>query len=167
MKKIKKVAFKRRREHKTDYKLRIGLLKASKPRLVIRKTNKYIIAQIINSKESQDFTLAYTNSKELEKYSWKLSFKNLPAAYLTGFLAAKKAEKQNVKEAIVDIGLQRSTKGSRIYAAIKGAIDGGLRINCPEEMFDEERIKGNHLKVKDIKQKIDEIKEKILHEVKK
>lgn len=161
MKKIKKVTFKRRREYKTDYRLRIGLLKAGKPRLVIRKTDRYIIAQIVNSKESQDFTVTYTNSKELEKYDWKSGFKNLPAAYLTGFLAAKKAEKQKVKEAIVDIGLQRSTKGSRIYAVIKGAIDGGLRVSCPEEMFDEERIKGGHLKVKDIKQKIDEIKEKI------
>lgn len=163
MKKIKKVAFKRRREYKTNYHLRIKLLKAEKPRLVIRKTNKYIIAQIVKSDEAQDSTIVYVNSKELSKYNWNYGFKNLPAAYLSGFLVAKKAEKRKIKEVIIDIGLQRSTKGSRIYAVVKGAIDGGLKINCPEEMFNEERIKGSHLKekIKDINKKIEEIKEKI------
>lgn len=161
MKNIKKVDFRRRRECKTNYHLRIKLLKAGKPRLVIRKTNKYIIAQIVKSEEAKDFTITYVNSKELKKLGWNYGFKNLPAAYLTGFLIAKKAEKQKIKEAIVDIGLQRSIKGSRIYAVVKGAIDGGLKIPCSEEMFNEERIKGKHLKIKDIENKIEEIKERI------
>ncbi|MCX8194179.1 MAG: 50S ribosomal protein L18 [Candidatus Pacearchaeota archaeon] len=158
-----KVLLKRRLKYKTDYRRRLKLLKSEKPRLVIRKTNKYIIVQIVKSDESKDFTIAYTNSKELSKFGWNYGFKNLPAAYLTGYLAAKKVLKRNVKEVVVDIGLQSSTKGSRIYAAVKGAIDGGLSLNCSKEMFDESRFKGEHLKnkFKDINKKIEEIKQKI------
>lgn len=161
VKKIEKVAFRRRREHKTDYGLRIKMLMAGKPRLVIRKTNKYIIAQVVKSEEAKDFTLFYANSKELSKFNWNHGFKNLPTAYLTGFLIANKA-KGKIKEAITDIGLQRSTKGSRLYATVKGAIDGGLKIKCSEEMLPmPERIKGAHLKTKDIDKKIEEVKGKI------
>ncbi|MEM4152941.1 MAG: 50S ribosomal protein L18 [Candidatus Pacearchaeota archaeon] len=158
-----KIPLKRRLECKTDYKRRLKLLKSEKPRLVIRKTNKYIIVQVVKSIESKDFTIIYVNSKELSKFNWNYGFKNLPAAYLTGYLVAKKALKENIREVVVDIGLQRSTKGSRIYAAVKGAIDGGLKINCSEKMFDESRFKGEHLKIKfkDIDKKVDEIKEEI------
>jgi len=37
----------RRQEFKTDYLNRIKLLKCGKPRLVFRKTNRYVIIQII------------------------------------------------------------------------------------------------------------------------
>jgi len=160
--KTKKVNFRRRREHKTDYDSRIKLLQARKPRLVIRKTNKYIIAQIVKSEEAKDTTIVFAVSKELSKYGWNHGFKNLPAAYLTGILIASKVEGK-IKEAIVDIGLQRSTRGSRIYALIKGAIEGGLKISCDEKMFPSaERLKGAHLKTKDIDKKIEEIKNKIM-----
>ena len=160
--KITKVVFRRRKEHKTNYKLRIRLLQANKPRIVIRKTNRYIIVQIVKSEEARDFTVVYTNSKELSKFGWNYGFKNLPAAYLTGFLTAQKAI-EKIKEAIIDLGLQRSTKGSRLYATIKGVIDGGLKIICDEAMFpSEERIKGIHLKNEEIAKKMEEIKEKII-----
>jgi len=158
-KKIKKVDFRRRREGKTNYSRRMKLLKSGKPRLVIRKTNKYIIAQIVKSKEAQDFVIAYANSKELAKFGWQHGFKNVPAAYLTGFLLARKA-KGKITDAILDIGLQRSTKGSRIYAAVKGAIDAGLQIKCSEKMWNEERIRGKHLK-KNVEKDIEEVKKKI------
>lgn len=158
-----RIPLKRRLKYKTDYRRRLKLLKSEKPRLVIRKTNKYIMAQIVKSDESKDFTIISANSKELNKLGWNYGFKNLPASYLTGYLAAKKALRKNIKEAIVDIGLQSSTKGSRIYAVVKGAIDGGLSLSCSEEMFNESRFKGQHLqtKFKDIDKKIEEIKEKI------
>jgi len=160
---MKKLQFKRRREGKTDYNSRVKLLKSKEPRIVIRKTNKYIMAQIVMSKEARDFTTIYCNSKELAKFGWSFSFKNLPASYLTGFLTAQKAKKKNIKKAILDLGLQRSIPGSRIYAVVKGAVDNGLEINCKEEMFPkEERIKGNHTKKSDeIKKISDEIKNKI------
>ncbi|MBT3583115.1 50S ribosomal protein L18, partial [Candidatus Woesearchaeota archaeon] len=40
------VKFRRRRAGKTNYHNRLALLLSRKPRLVIRKTNKYIICQI-------------------------------------------------------------------------------------------------------------------------
>ncbi len=162
-KKFVKVTFRRRREGKTDYKSRLALLKAKEPRLVIRKTNKYITAQIVKSKEAQDSTECYIHSKELKKLGWNLSFKNVSAAYLTGFLIAHKAKKKGIKKAIIDIGFYRSSKGSKLYAVIKGALDYGLEINCNEKVLPNyERIKGTHTKNSDkINQLLNDIKEKI------
>jgi len=42
-----KLPRRRRIASKTDYKARLSLLKSEKPRLVVRKTNRYIIAPII------------------------------------------------------------------------------------------------------------------------
>ena len=63
---------------------------------------------------------------------------------------------------VLDLGLQRSVKGSRIYAALKGVVDAGININCNKKVFpNEERIKGLHTKRKDIEKKFEEIKNKI------
>ena len=161
-----KVPFRRRLECKTDYKARSVLLRSKEPRLVIRKTNKYIIAQIIKSKEAQDITICYVNSKELINFGWNLSFKNIPAAYLTGMLIAKKARKKRIEKAIVDIGLYRSTKKSKLYGVVKGAIDGGLVINCKKEILpSEDQIKGNYTKNSEkINEIFNVIKEKIIKE---
>ena len=143
MKRLIKVQFRRRRENKTDYLSREEILKSGIPRLAVRKTNRYVTAQIIESKEAQDKTLCHASSKELVKYGLNPSFsiKNLNAAYLTGYLCAKKAIKLGIKEAILDIGRHISTKGGKVYAAAKGAIDAGLKINCSEDIFPEiERI---------------------------
>jgi len=160
--KLIKVALKRRREGKTDYKFRSNVLKTALARLVVRKTNRYIIAQIVESKEAQDFTVVYANSKELNKFGWHYSHKNIPAAYLTGLLIAQKAKKKKIKEAIFDIGLQRSTKGGKIYAVVKGCVDNELKINYSEKIApSEDRIKGLHTQAKDNEKILNEIKEKI------
>ena len=161
--KLVKVQFRRRREKKTDYRKRFIFLKAKEPRLVIRKTNRYIIAQIVKSKEAQDSTICYVNSKELSKFGWNFSFKNIPAAYLTGFLIAKKAKEKDVNKVIIDMGLYRSTKGSKIYAVIKGAFDYGLDIKFKENIIPtNERIEGKHTKrANEINKKLNEIKELI------
>ena len=58
------------------------------------------------------------------------------------------ARKKN-KEAILDIGLERDVKKSRIYAVLKGLVDSGIKIKHKKENFPEEkRIKGEHLKNK-------------------
>ena len=44
-----KVDKKRRKQGKTNYTKRLILLKGRSPRLVVRKTNKYLIIQILNS----------------------------------------------------------------------------------------------------------------------
>jgi len=161
-----RVAKRRRRQGKTDYKARLILLKSERPRIVIRKTNKYFIVQFITSDSSKDKTEVYTNSRELVKYGWpkdwKNSLKSIPAAYLTGILAGKKIQGKGLDtEPILDFGLQAEIKKSRIYAIVKGLVDSGIKINCKEETFpNQERVSGKHMK-KDVEKIIDEVKEKI------
>jgi large subunit ribosomal protein L18 len=154
---------KRRNECKTDYKARLILLKSPCDRIVVRKTNRYIILQQVESKQSQDRVVRTTSSKDLIKEGWdeKLSgsLKSVSAAYLVGLLMAKKIGEGKF---IVDIGLATHQKGGRIYAAVKGLKDGGLNISSSDEIFpSEERIKGEHLK-EDVRKIIEKIKEKIL-----
>jgi len=162
-----KMPFRRRREGKTNYKKRLKLLLSGKPRLVVRKSLKYINTQIIVFDEKGDRTLVAANSKELKKLGWEYACDNVPAAYLTGLLIGKKALKKGIKEAILDIGLYPSTRGSRLYAVVKGAIDAGLHVPCDEKMFpSEERIRGKHIasyleKFKDMPNKFEELKQKI------
>lgn len=144
--KIQIIPHRRRREQRTDYKQRLRLLKSRKPRLVVRSAGNSIVCQIIMHDSKGDRTIASATSLELKKHGWKGHTGNLPAAYLTGFLAGQKAKKHKVKEAILDMGLHISVKGSRIYAALKGAIDSGLDIPHSADILpSEERIKGEHI----------------------
>ncbi|MCK4589271.1 MAG: 50S ribosomal protein L18 [Nanoarchaeota archaeon] len=160
-KKPKVVAFRRVRQGKTDYRKRLKFLSAGKPRLVIRVTLSKIIGQIIGYNPEGDKVLAGLSSQALEKLGWQGSKKNLPAAYLTGYLLAKEAVKKGVKEVILDIGFKPSIKGNKIYACVAGAIEGGLGINCDKEMLPaEDRIKGKHIKP-EIEKMFEEVKKKI------
>jgi large subunit ribosomal protein L18 len=150
------VPFRRKREGKTNYRKRLKLLLSRKPRLVVRKTNRYIIAHIsifdprgdrIITKEIDGKRLAaYVTSKKLQEYGWKVGFKNTPAAYLTGYLLGKLARRMGIEEAILDIGFHRPTKGAKVFAFLKGAVDAGLRVPHGEGVFPEEsRIRGEHI----------------------
>ncbi|UCE75163.1 MAG: 50S ribosomal protein L18, partial [Methanomassiliicoccales archaeon] len=82
----------------------------------------------------------------LEKFGWKGSTSNLPAAYLTGYLAGKRAKSAGVEKAVLDIGLNTPTRGSRIFASLKGLLDAGIDIPHNEEIIpSEERIYGAHI----------------------
>lgn len=147
MNKIGKTIKRRRREAKTDYAARLALLHSDKPRLVVRKTNRHIIAQIVVSSVAQDRVIVGANSSELLAHGWPRtnegSLKSLPAAYLTGLLLAKKA-KEKIPEAIADIGMHRHSKGSRVYALIAGVNAGGIRVPFDEKVApDEARIMAN------------------------
>ncbi len=136
----------RKREGKTDYRLRLKLVKSGLPRVVVRRSNKYITVQIVESKLGGDRTLLTVSSKKLISYGWKGGTKNLPAAYLTGLIAGKKAVEMGVKKAIADIGRYSPVPGSRVFAAIKGVIDGGLDVPMSYEAApSEERLRGEHI----------------------
>ena len=144
--KIIRVQYRRKKEGKTNYYKRLGLLKAGKRRLVIRRSLKNILLQIVEYVPSGDKILVSYNTQLLEKQGWKFNKRNLPAAYLGGLMLGKLAKEKNIKEAILDCGLQTSIKGSRIYAAVKGVIDAGLKVPCSEEVFpDENRLSGKHI----------------------
>lgn len=141
-----KLAFRRRREGKTDYRARLKLISLEKSRLVVRITNNHTIVQIIDVAQEGDETLVSAHSKELQKMGWLGSGKNTSAAYLTGFLCAKKALEAGIDEAVLDIGLKSSIKGAKIYAALKGAVDAGLYVPHNDSILPaDERIRGEHV----------------------
>ena len=144
---MKVVEYRRKREGKTDYRNRARLLLNNKPRVIIRISLKNIVVQVAEYKEDGDKMFASADSKELEKkFGWKAGRNNIPAAYLTGYLLGKKAVKAGVKEAILDIGLEKSVKKGKIYSALKGVLDAGLKVPCSNDIFpSEDSIKGIHI----------------------
>ncbi len=152
---------KRKRLGRTNYKKRLKLLLANKPRLVIRKSLKNVLAQVVYYDGGGDKVILSAHSSELKKYGWGGS-NNICAAYLVGLLLGNKAKKKNINDLIVDIGLQKSVKGSRIYSVVKGCVDVGMNIPCSEDIFpSEDRIKGKHIKGFDFN-KFEEVRKKIL-----
>lgn len=141
-----KVKFRRRREGKTNYYKRYTYVLSKATRLVVRRTNKYIIAQIVKFDPKGDIIVVAAHSIELvKKYGWKGDPNNTPAAYLTGYLLGLRALKAGIKEAVVDIGLFSPTKGNRLFTAVKGAIDAGLKVPVGDIGVREDRIKGVHI----------------------
>lgn len=157
-----KLPHKRRKEKKTDYKLRLCLLKSGNYRLVVRKSNNYILGQIIKYEKDGDKTIVSVHSKVLKNFGWKNHCGNLPAAYLTGFVLGKKAKDKKIDKAILDIGLQTSTKGNRIYALLKGVLDAGLQINHSKDIIpSDERLMGKHISENIVKD-FETVKNKIM-----
>ncbi|MCQ4335023.1 50S ribosomal protein L18 [Natronomonas sp. F2-12] len=140
------VPMRRRREARTNYHQRLRLLKSGKPRLVARKSNNQTRAQLIVTGPQGDETVASAASSDLEAFGWEAPTGNLPAAYLTGFLAGKRAVEAGLGEAVLDIGLNTATPGNKVFAVQEGAIDAGLEIPHSEDVFaDWERTRGEHI----------------------
>ncbi len=134
---------KRRKTALTDYSKRVSLLMGGSTRMVIRRSNRNIMLQLVAFEPAGDKVLISVNSKELSKHGWAPR-SNIPTAYLTGLLLAKRAKKLDIKETIVDIGLYKPQKSSVMFAAAKGAADGGLNVLNSIE-FDEKRLHGEHI----------------------
>ena len=138
--------FRRRRQGRTNYNKRRKLVVSGIARFVIRPTNKHLTAQVIEAKVEGDFVLASAHSSELKEFGWKAPCGNLPAAYLTGLLAGRRAKARNIPKVILDIGLHARGPGSRVFAAAKGALDAGLSIPHNESaMPSKDRIHGKHM----------------------
>jgi large subunit ribosomal protein L5e len=136
---------------------------AAKYRLVARFTNKRVIAQIVWSTIEGDRVLMHADSSELAPYGVKAGLKNYAAAYCTGLLLARRTlekvgladafkgqaepdgEEFHVEDdyegdrrpfkAILDVGLKRTTLGSKVFGVLKGAADGGLHIPHSTKKF--------------------------------
>jgi len=136
----------RRREARTDYHQRLRLLKSGKPRLVARKSNDHTRAQLIVTGPQGDETVTSAVSGDLEEFGWAAPTGNLPAAYLTGYLAGARAVDAGLDEAVLDIGLNTATPGNKVFAVQEGAIDAGLAIPHNESVFaDWQRTRGTHI----------------------
>ncbi|KHJ35883.1 putative 60s ribosomal protein l5 [Erysiphe necator] len=162
--------YKRRRIGKTDYYARKRLITQAKNkyntpkyRLVIRFTNRDIVAQIVTSEITGDKVFCAAYSHELKAYGIEHGLTNWAAAYCTGLLIARRVLKKlgldkeftgveeadgeyNLTEvseengrrpfkAILDVGLARTSTGARVFGALKGASDGGIFVPHSESRF--------------------------------
>lgn len=163
-----RVKFRRARKGKTDYRARKQLLISKKPRLVVRKSLKHTNIQLILPAKEGDVTLASANTVDLKKYGYTGGTGSVPSAYLTGLLLGYRAKKIGQAEAILDLGLYQATKGGRLFAALKGAVDSGLEVPHSPEIFpSEDRIAGKHIdkyKKTNISEQFGAVKKKIQDE---
>lgn len=142
----KTVYYRRKRTGKTNYKTRLKLLLSRKPRLVVRKSLKNMLLQVVDYTSKGDKIRLSVHSHDLKKFGWKASGNNLSACYLLGCLFVVKAKEKNIQECVLDIGLQPSIKGCKLYAVLKGIVDSGFKIPYSDSVFpDEKRISGEHI----------------------
>jgi len=161
--------FKRRRQGKTDYYARKRLTvqdknkyNTPKYRMIVRFTNKDVIAQIAYSRIEGDVVVCAAYSHELPRYGITVGLTNYAAAYATGLLLARRHLKKlsldqiykgveevngddyNVEQegdnpnpftAVLDVGLARTSTGAKIFAVLKGAADGGINVPHSETRF--------------------------------
>jgi len=142
-----RVPFRRRKEGKTDYRARRTLVLSRVPRLVVRFTLKNAIVQIIEAEAIGDKVIVSAHSHELAKtYGWLSNGGNVPTAYLTALLCGFKAKANGVEKAFLDIGLHIPSKGTRVFAALKGFVDAGVEVPHSEDILpDEGRVSGKHI----------------------
>lgn len=141
-----RVKFRRIREGKTRYNKRLKLVKSGKPRLVVRRFSNTILAQIVVYHPEADETVVSASTADLKRLGWKAHGGNVPAAYLVGYLVAKRALAKGIKEAVLDIGFATPVRGTAPFAVLKGAIDAGLDVPHNEAAFpSEDRINGEHI----------------------
>jgi large subunit ribosomal protein L5e len=133
-----------------------------KYRLIVRLSNKNVTAQIAYSTLAGDHIVSSAYSHELAKYGVKVGLTNYASAYATGLLLARRVltklnlasayagqtnpdgaeyhvEPQNEGprpfRAFLDVGLNRTTTGARVFGVLKGAVDGGLDIPHSDRRF--------------------------------
>ncbi len=141
------MVLKRRREGRTDYRRRMKLLASERPRCVIRLTSRHAVVQFVEYRALGDHILTGATSKELP--GWTRNAASVPAAYLTGYLAGKKAKALGIDEAIVDAGFVDPRGNERLRCCIKGVIDSGVEMPFSLEC-DEDRIRGKHIGIEDL-----------------
>ena len=130
---IYKVGFRRRREGRTDYRRRLALVKSGKVRMVVRRSNRYVTVQFIRFDPAGDRTLLTVDGPKMRKlFNWPAK-RNAWTAYLTGLYAGREAGRAGVKEFVLDNGMYTASKGSVVFAALKGAVDAGLSTSYSEE----------------------------------
>ena len=152
----------RLREEKTNYRKRGTMLMGKREFITVNISNENTQVQIVKPEITGDKVVASAHSRFLIEKGWKGSRKSVPAAYLTGYVAGKKALGKGSKGAILYTGTRKYTQ--RMAAALKGVIDAGLEVPASSETFPPiERINGEHLTIKN---DVSQIKSAIDNEVK-
>ncbi len=144
--KPKTIPFRRKKEGKTNYKKRIALIKSGKPKISVRITNNNVCVQLIDFNMDGDKVVIEANARELKKIGWDYGTSNMSSAYLTGILMAKKMKDIDRNEGVIEFGFKQSMKGNKLYAVVKGLVDGGINTHQSNDLLpDESRIKGEHI----------------------
>ena len=91
----------RLRSEKTNYRKRKSMLMGKQNFISVNITNENTQVQIMKPIISGDHVMASAHSRFLIKNGWKGSRKSIPAAYLTGYLAGKKAISSGTTNAIL------------------------------------------------------------------
>lgn len=125
-----------------------------KYRLVVRITSKRVIAQVAYATIQGDKIFCAADSSELKKWGLTTGLSNYASAYATGLLLARRLLKKvgldtvyegNKKygedydvskdekdkrpfKVVLDVGLKATKTGSKVFAVMKGASDGGLNV---------------------------------------
>lgn len=156
-----RVPYRRRREGRTDYRRRLSLLRGERPRVVVRKSLHHLSVQVVRFHLRGDEVVTSAHSKELSRFGWEGPTGNVPAAYLTGLLAARRAREAGVPEAVLDLGLYPPSRGGRVFAALRGMVDGGLVVPHGEDVLaTEERVRGEHI-APEMKEAVEAVKERL------
>jgi len=132
-----------------------------KYRFAVRFTNRDVICQVMYATIAGDVTICSAYSHELPRYGMKAGLTNYAATYATGLLLARRlltkydlaetyeGKTEDIGEdyhveaegdarpfrCYLDTGLVRTSTGSRVFAALKGAVDGGLDIPHNEKRY--------------------------------
>jgi len=142
-----------------------------KYRLVVRRTKRDVVCQIFSSDLTHDVCVQSAYAHELRRYGVRVGLTNYAAAYCTGLLLARRinskfelkyegkteadGEEYAVEadpedkapfKALLDVGLARTTTGSRIFGALKGAVDGGLNVPHNSKRFPGTEVDGKEIK---------------------
>ena len=142
-----RVHFRRRREGRTDYRVRLKLLKSGRTRAVVRISERRVRVALVEFDPTGDRVVAAADSAELGGIEFpRTSLSSTPAAYLTAYLAGLRAKASGTEEAVLDLGIRHPTAGGRLSAALKGLLDSGLDIPHGGEGFPPaDRLNGTHL----------------------
>jgi len=133
-----------------------------KNRLIVRISNKDVTAQVAYARIEGDIVICSAYSHELPAYGIKVGLTNYASCYATGYLLARRmnamfnlgerytgveevtGEMYCVEEAEsgpgpmrahLDVGLSRTTTGAKVFAVMKGAVDGGVDVPHSEKRF--------------------------------
>ena len=156
-----RVAFRRRREGRTDYYVRRKLLRGGETRAIVRRSNKNVTIQFADFDMNGDQIVVSASSRELKALGWEFSCSSIPAAYLVGYAAGLRAKKADIEYAVLDIGMQNPQHGGVLFAVAKGMIDAGLEIPVSEDVLpDEDRLNGKHIDDK-IEADVNSVKQKL------
>merc|ERR1712113_438050 len=145
------VKYRRRREGKTDYFARKRLIVQNKNkyntpkyRLIVRFTNKTIIAQVAYATIEGDKVVADARSSELPRYGIKAGLTNYAASYAVGLLLARRLnQKYKLDDTYKgvekvdgeDYYVEKEGERGALYGVLKGAVDGGLDIPHSNKRF--------------------------------